>query len=470
MKYLYSLFLVMGIAFVGHAQVGIGTSVPNASAQLDVVSTDKGMLIPRVPLTSTSDKTTIVNGNVNGLIVFNTQTRADVVPGFYYWSDNKWNKIIVSEELQNIIVPTTNNLSILNEYLTSDVNGVTSTIDLTSVVSAATTNKLTLNQNDLISIVNGKVAQTQAVGVVENVISDTYLTTSVNGVDAKSVDLKGAVAKATSNAIALSGNILTSVVNGVTDSTDAVGNVEALLTPDGKFLTVSVNGVTSGQVDLTKAAQGTTTVSNSSLTNDLVTTVNGVDAQPVKIINSNILTAIDGKLVSSVNNVMTTNTVDVLISASNGLTVTNGDVALGGTLTQATVLTTSAANTLAISGLQPTNSITTDKILVVDATGVLKTTSSIVNAISTKTSDYTAVLTDETLLVDAIGGNVTITLPAASALIGKKYAIKKIDKTTNNVVINTGGGTIDTEKSITGSVWLQRWVIQSDGVNWYIIN
>ncbi|PAM91723.1 hypothetical protein B4N84_27320, partial [Flavobacterium sp. IR1] len=231
----------MGIAFVGHAQVGIGTSVPNASAQLDVVSTDKGMLIPRVPLTSTSDKTTIVNGNVNGLIVFNTKTRADVVPGFYYWSDNKWNKIIVSEELQNIIVPTTNNLSILNEYLTSDVNGVTSTIDLTSVVSAATTNNLQLNKNNLISTVNGKVAQSQAVGVVENVISGTYLTTSVNGVDAKSVDLKNAVEMATSNSLILTDNTIESVVNGKSASTRTVSSVSNSLI--GDELTILVNGV-----------------------------------------------------------------------------------------------------------------------------------------------------------------------------------------------------------------------------------
>ncbi|OXA89543.1 hypothetical protein B0A66_14085, partial [Flavobacterium hercynium] len=223
--------------------------------------------------------------------------------------------------------------------------------------------------------------------------------------------------------------------------------------------------------DLTPALGAATTVSNSSVVNALVTTVNGVVAPSVNIVNSNNITAIDGKLVSSVNGVVSTNTVDVLISASNGLTVTNGDVALGGTLANPTTVTTSAANTLAISGLQATSSISTDKILVVDGTtGVLKTTSSIVNAISTKTSNYTALATDETLLVNATGGNVTITLPSASSSLGKKYAIKKIDNSTNNVVITTAGGTIDTQASITGSVWLQRWVIQSDGTNWYIIN
>ncbi|WP_242661210.1 collagen-like triple helix repeat-containing protein [Flavobacterium johnsoniae] len=47
-------------------------------------------MIPRISLTSTIDTTTIISGNVNSLLVFNTQTIADITPGYYYWYVNKW--------------------------------------------------------------------------------------------------------------------------------------------------------------------------------------------------------------------------------------------------------------------------------------------------------------------------------------------------------------------------------------------
>jgi len=61
------------------------------------------------------------------------------------------------------------------------------------------------------------------------------------------------------------------------------------------------------------------------------------------------------------------------IAANNGLTSTSENIKLGGVLIAPTVITTTPTNTLAIAGIQPSSS-TTDKALVVDANGVLKTT------------------------------------------------------------------------------------------------
>ena len=61
-----------------YSQVGIGIITPDKSAQLDVVATDKGILIPRVALTSSTDKSTIKAGNVNSLLVFNTNNQNDI--------------------------------------------------------------------------------------------------------------------------------------------------------------------------------------------------------------------------------------------------------------------------------------------------------------------------------------------------------------------------------------------------------
>ena len=55
------LFLAFSFIFVSYttqAQIGIGTSTPASSAQLDVSSTSKGLLIPQIALTGSSDATT----------------------------------------------------------------------------------------------------------------------------------------------------------------------------------------------------------------------------------------------------------------------------------------------------------------------------------------------------------------------------------------------------------------------------
>jgi hypothetical protein len=46
-----SLFIGIVVSINLHAQTGIGTTTPNASAKLDVYSTNKGFLPPRVSLT-----------------------------------------------------------------------------------------------------------------------------------------------------------------------------------------------------------------------------------------------------------------------------------------------------------------------------------------------------------------------------------------------------------------------------------
>ncbi|MCD9576978.1 hypothetical protein [Flavobacterium soyae] len=62
--------------------------------------------------------------------------------------------------------------------------------------------------------------------------------------------------------------------------------------------------------------------------------------------------------------------VNALIAAENGLTAASGKVQLGGALLKPTTLTTTAANTLTIAGLQTGSG--TDNVLVADANGVLK--------------------------------------------------------------------------------------------------
>lgn len=105
---LLPLFVVLA-TFSARSQVGIGTKTPNSSAQLEITTVDlpeadrygkstKGILIPRVSLTSTLIYAPIVGDKAESLLVFNTKTAGDVTPGYYFWLNNKWNRLAVSGE------------------------------------------------------------------------------------------------------------------------------------------------------------------------------------------------------------------------------------------------------------------------------------------------------------------------------------------------------------------------------------
>src|SRR6186713_2664937 len=73
----HSLLICLLLATVGtQAQVGIGTTTPDPSAQLDITSTAKGLLVPRM----LSSQRTAITSPAIGLIVFQT----DETAGFYY--------------------------------------------------------------------------------------------------------------------------------------------------------------------------------------------------------------------------------------------------------------------------------------------------------------------------------------------------------------------------------------------------
>jgi hypothetical protein len=60
-----------------------------ASAILDIKSNTEGLLIPRVALFATSS-TSPINSPDTSLLVYNTDTANDVVPGYYYWDGAEW--------------------------------------------------------------------------------------------------------------------------------------------------------------------------------------------------------------------------------------------------------------------------------------------------------------------------------------------------------------------------------------------
>ena len=75
-----------------------------------------------------------------------------------------------------------------------------------------------------------------------------------------------------------------------------------------------------------------------------------------------------------------------------------------------------------------------------------------------------------TVLVDAVGGARTITLPAAADHTHRIYNIKKIDVSANAVTIDgTGAETIDGAATVVIAAQWDSYTIQSNGTGWFII-
>jgi hypothetical protein len=83
------ILLLLMVSWTAIGQTGIGTTTPDASAKLDVYSTNKGFLPPRVTLTSGTDTTTIPSP-ATGLLVYNTGNNVGLVAGYYYWNGSSW--------------------------------------------------------------------------------------------------------------------------------------------------------------------------------------------------------------------------------------------------------------------------------------------------------------------------------------------------------------------------------------------
>lgn len=90
-KHLFVACLVASVPVL--AQVGIGTSSPDASAALEISSANKGLLIPRIALVSATDVTTVPNP-ATGLLIYQTATLTDLPTGFCMWTGSSWEALV----------------------------------------------------------------------------------------------------------------------------------------------------------------------------------------------------------------------------------------------------------------------------------------------------------------------------------------------------------------------------------------
>ncbi len=82
---LLTIMLISITATQAQTNVGINTTTPDASAALDVTSTDKGMLVPRM----TAAQRGLISAPATGLLVYQT----DVTAGFYFFNGTMWTSL-----------------------------------------------------------------------------------------------------------------------------------------------------------------------------------------------------------------------------------------------------------------------------------------------------------------------------------------------------------------------------------------
>ena len=91
----------------------IGGHVPNPATILDIQATNKGVLIPRINL----ETTTILQGGTNpeGVIVYNTGSA--LAHGFYYWTGSQWDMLTSDSYISN-------ELTQMEERLETQINNI----------------------------------------------------------------------------------------------------------------------------------------------------------------------------------------------------------------------------------------------------------------------------------------------------------------------------------------------------------
>jgi hypothetical protein len=100
MKIIIRFVLILGFILISpglsiFSQVAISTDDSNAdpSAMLEVKSTNKGFLPPRVALTSINSASPVISP-APGLLIYNIATAGtspyNVIPGYYYWNGTLW--------------------------------------------------------------------------------------------------------------------------------------------------------------------------------------------------------------------------------------------------------------------------------------------------------------------------------------------------------------------------------------------
>lgn len=210
-KTLFTLLLIIGLCRILHGQegnsIGIGVSLPDQAAMLQISAQDKGILIPRVTLMTDTDVSTISGGVVpESLLVYHIKDGVSTLEnGYYYWkvdkndtSKSKWTKILTDvdansilegqvtplfvnkkegDDETNIFVYSPNKDKPDDNTTSIDFPKLTKKYETLTTIGQAVRNIWILENGDRIALKDGEIyeGEVQVVEVLKNVPVITYI-------------------------------------------------------------------------------------------------------------------------------------------------------------------------------------------------------------------------------------------------------------------------------------------------------
>lgn len=155
-KNVIAYLIIILFSYNSYAQVGIGTTSPDTSSILDINSSSKGMLTPRM----TTAQRIAIASPANGLLVYDTSENA-----FYFYKSSVWTKLDSSVRNNYKLVKSASDLSaelaagggakyLLTSNTTYEING---TITLAHPIDLNNAYVLGLDSNEDVLVKSGGV-------------------------------------------------------------------------------------------------------------------------------------------------------------------------------------------------------------------------------------------------------------------------------------------------------------------------
>jgi hypothetical protein len=158
---MYKVFIILTsfiLSIQSYSQTGIGTTTPNASAKLEIASTDKGLLIPR--MTKAQREAISLSAAANGLLVYQT----DDLAGFYV--NTSTTTTIAWTRVNTNWIRTGNDISYTAGNI-STTGALTGGNSSTSNISGFSANVASISANySITSADNGKVIQSTSASAI----------------------------------------------------------------------------------------------------------------------------------------------------------------------------------------------------------------------------------------------------------------------------------------------------------------
>ena len=514
------------------AKIGTNPGNKTASAVLELESTTKGFLLPRM----TAAQMGTIATPANGLAIYNTDQSCVFIYRNTTWvslCDSATNGLTKSGSVISLggalTGPTTLTATATNTLGISGLQGgigaVTDsivTIDPASGVLRRRSIADVVNSGGTAWVLGGNtVTSTQTVGTnnafdfgIETngttrltvtsagdiTQSGTGQVTFTGNVDATSgLDVTGGVLTANAGSTLTGatninatgagatniGNVAsTTSVTGATNinttgaSTTSIGNSGAAVNVAG---TTSVTGATT----INTTGANNTTIGNAASTTAVTgaTNINTTGSATTVIGNASATTTITGPNVNitGINGGASTDSL-VTVNASGTLKKRTVADVVGGAITADNGLTKSTPTNIQLGGtLLQTTSIAQAGFDVkfsggnmavgssTAPTSTFQVTGSQAASYRKVTGATTLAATDHIVLANATAGVVTLTLPTASTCTGRTYYVGKSDESTNAVSFSPALYLTETT-TIASINFAKKYKIVSDGTNWWIYN